>query len=63
MRIIVDRAACDGNGLCARAAPGLIAMDDDDEPVILAATLDEDQLADARAAVAACPKAARASGD
>ena len=56
MKIIVNRALCDGNGNCAREAPELFAMSDDDTPQVLKETFDEAYRARAEAAVQSCPK-------
>ena len=58
MRFILDRARCDGNGNCARAAPQLIVLDESDSPVMLHERVGEDHRAVAEAAVRACPKRA-----
>lgn len=60
MRLIVDRFLCDGNGLCADAAPMLLQLDDNDEPQLLIESFGESDLAAAQAAVRICPKAALA---
>jgi ferredoxin len=56
MKIIVNRALCDGNGNCARIAPELFAMRDDDTLQVLKETFDETHRAKAEAAVQSCPK-------
>jgi ferredoxin len=56
MKVIVNRALCDGNGNCARAAPELFAMRDDDTLQVLQETFDEAYRAKAEAAVQSCPK-------
>ena len=57
-RLNVDRARCEGDGMCQQAAPELIHLDDNDEPMI-----DFDEVSSARkpladAAVHAYPVAA-----
>jgi ferredoxin len=54
----VDRAKCEGYGMCEQAAPKLLHLDEDDELVIdpAAITTADRPLADA--AVRACPVAA-----
>jgi ferredoxin len=56
MKVIVNRALCDGNGNCAREAPELFAMWDDDTLQVLKETVDEAHRAKAEAAVRSCPK-------
>jgi ferredoxin len=58
MRILINRSLCDGNGLCAKEAPSLLALDENDSPQLLRESFAEEQLASARRAVNACPKAA-----
>ena len=63
MRIIVNRSLCDGNGLCAREAPDLFLLDDQDELHILKDSFGTDALEAAQRAVRACPKAALSISD
>ena len=56
MRVVVNRALCEGNGNCEAAAPELFRLDDDDELHILKETFGEDLRAKAEAAVRSCPK-------
>ena len=56
MRIVVDRATCDGNGCCAQAAPDLFVLDDHDSLHVLSETVSEERRAAAEAAVRSCPK-------
>jgi ferredoxin len=56
MKIVVNRALCDGNGNCAKEAPELIAMSQDDTPQMLTANFGEEYRARAEAAVRSCPK-------
>jgi ferredoxin len=58
-RLRVDFIACDGRGLCAEALPGLITLDDWGFPIIRDGDVPPRLLADARAAVRACPRLAR----
>jgi ferredoxin len=61
MRIVLDRARCEGHGLCEEAAPELMHLDDEGELV-----LDREEVSDgdtagtaqANAAVRVCPVAA-----
>ncbi len=64
MKVILNRALCDGNGNCVREAPELFAMRDDDTLQVLKETFDEAYRAKAEAAVQSCPKnALRLSAD
>jgi ferredoxin len=56
LRIVVNRLLCEGNGVCAQKAPEIIAMDDDDEVVILKESFGEELREQATAAVRGCPK-------
>jgi ferredoxin len=56
LRIVVNRLLCEGNGVCAQKAPEIIAMDDDDEVVILKESFGEELREQAVAAVRGCPK-------
>ena len=57
--LALDPTACDGRGLCADAAPGLIALDEWGFPLLpgggLRADVTADRLGEARDAVQACP--------
>ena len=57
-RLDVDRARCEGHGVCARTAPGLLKLDPDGELAILVDFCEGNALEKARAAVRACPIAA-----
>jgi ferredoxin len=58
MRIVVDYASCESNGLCVLAAPDVFELREDDNLYVLNETPTEDQRADVEAAVRACPKQA-----
>jgi len=58
MKLILDRALCDGNALCVMQAPDLLEMDDNEELVVLKTELAPDEVGRARRAVDVCPKAA-----
>jgi len=55
-KLMVDWPLCDGNGVCTVEAPELLAMDDDDNLVVLQEVFDDALLAQAEAAVRVCPK-------
>ncbi|WP_328604459.1 ferredoxin [Amycolatopsis sp. NBC_00345] len=57
-RLVVDRIRCEGYGMCEQAAPELLHLNDDDEPVIDVAAIPATQKPIADAAVRACPVAA-----
>jgi ferredoxin len=58
MRIALDRARCEGHGLCEEAAPTLMHLDDEGELVLDRAVLTEAEASAGRAAVRVCPVAA-----
>lgn len=58
MKIVVDRLLCDANGLCVIEAPDLLALDDNEELVVLREDVASEAAQRAERAVAACPKAA-----
>jgi ferredoxin len=51
VRIIVDWSLCDGNGLCAKEAPQLLAMDADDGLHVLKEDFTEQERESAERAV------------
>lgn len=57
-RLRVDPIACAGRRLCAEILPEMITLDDWGFPVIRAGDVPGPLLADAQAAVRACPKLA-----
>ena len=58
VRLLVDRGRCEGYGMCEQAAPELIQLSDDDEPVIAEELLSAEHKGPAEGAVRACPVAA-----
>lgn len=58
MKIVLDRARCEGHGLCEEAAPTLMHLDDDGELVIDREEIGEADAPLAKAAVRVCPVAA-----
>jgi ferredoxin len=58
MRLEVDKARCEGHGLCLNAAPEVLHHDENAEVVIDAKELSGDALEQARKAVRLCPVAA-----
>jgi ferredoxin len=58
MKIVVDRAACEGHGLCEEAAPSLLHLDDGGVLVIDREDVPTGLAGPAGAAVRVCPVAA-----
>lgn len=58
MKIVVNWHRCDGNGLCVREAPELLAMDDDDNLILRSEQFDVSLLNKVEIAVRTCPKRA-----
>jgi len=63
MRIVVNWSLCDGNGLCVKQAPKLLAIDEQDSLHVLKESFGEDEREAAQRAVKVCPKAALAIAD
>ncbi|WP_040801091.1 ferredoxin [Nocardia higoensis] len=58
VRLVVDRKACAGHGMCYAVAPILVESDDQGDPVVLVDPVPETQLDDADTAVSVCPERA-----
>lgn len=58
MRIDVDRARCEGHGVCEESAPEVYRLDDDGEPVILVDPIPPELARKAEAGARLCPVAA-----
>lgn len=58
MRVVVNWALCDGNGNCAREAPEVFELDDDDNLRLLKEEVEPAEEARVVAAVRVCPKSA-----
>lgn len=56
--LTVDRDRCEGHGMCEQAAPELLHLNDDAEPVIDVDEISPARKSDAEAAVQSCPVAA-----
>ena len=56
--IALDRARCEGHGMCEEAAPELFRLDDDGELEVLADDVPADLVRKAENAVRLCPVAA-----
>ena len=54
-RLHVDRIACTGRGLCAELLPEIVDADEWGFPILATDRVPGELLADAKAAVAACP--------
>ena len=58
MKIVVDWSLCDGNALCSKEVPDLLAVDEKDTLHVLKPTFDARDLERVRRAVQVCPKCA-----
>ncbi len=58
MKIVVDWALCDGNGVCSVEAPDIFELNDDDELVVLRPEFGPELETQAVGAVRVCPKRA-----
>ncbi|WP_420606455.1 ferredoxin [Novosphingopyxis sp.] len=58
MKVVVDWALCDGNGVCSVEAPDIFELNDDDELVVLKDEFGAELKEQASAAVRVCPKRA-----
>jgi ferredoxin len=58
MKVSVDYDLCESNAMCEALAPSVFELDDDDQLQVLLEDVAGEDLAVARLAVAACPKAA-----
>lgn len=58
MKVIVDWALCDGNGVCSVEAPDLFELSDDDKLIVLKEEFGPEFEGQAEAAVRVCPKRA-----
>jgi ferredoxin len=55
MRIVVDWDRCTGMGMCESLAPDVFEVDDDGSLILHTEEVSQDQEAEVREAVAACP--------
>lgn len=58
LRLVVDPIACDGRGICRDLLPEVVGLDDWGFPILPAGPLPRHLVADARRAVAFCPRLA-----
>lgn len=58
MKITVDFDLCESNALCEALAPEVFELDDDDYLQLRTDQTTDDNIANVRRAVAACPRAA-----
>jgi ferredoxin len=58
MRVIVDPALCEGNGICTQVAPDVFELGDDDRTHVLVERPGETRRADVETAVRRCPRQA-----
>jgi ferredoxin len=63
VKIKVDRELCEGNAMCAKAAPEVFRVDDEDYVEVLVAEPGPELQARVREAVRRCPKGALALED
>jgi ferredoxin len=63
MKVNVDWALCDANGVCAVEAPAVFELNDDDELVLLQETVTTADQDAVRSAVRVCPKRALSLSD
>jgi len=57
-KLVVEWSLCDGNGVCSIEAPELLAINDQDQLLMLCDTFGPELEAKAQAAVRVCPKQA-----
>ncbi|WP_280420443.1 ferredoxin [Nocardia carnea] len=57
-RLVIDRTACAGHGMCYSAAPDLVESDEQGDPVVLLDPIPDTHRGDADTAVAVCPERA-----
>ncbi|QYC41810.1 Ferredoxin [Nonomuraea coxensis DSM 45129] len=55
MKIIVDRSACTGLGICESLAPNCFEVDDAGDLILLTETVSEEDLEGVRQAIEGCP--------
>jgi len=58
VKLVVNWSLCDGNGVCAREAPEVLQMDDQDFLIVRSYVVTEDLRPRVEAAVRVCPKRA-----
>jgi ferredoxin len=58
MKIVVDWALCDGNGVCSVEAPDIFELSDEDQLIVLKEEFGPELETQAVAAVRVCPKRA-----
>jgi ferredoxin len=63
VKLNVDWALCDGNGVCVVEAPAVFEMTDDDELVVLKEEVGPEDLEAVQTAIRVCPKRALALGE
>ena len=58
MRVSVDHALCEANGICVGIMPGVFDLDDDEVLQVRQKELTDDEVGRAREAALSCPKSA-----
>ena len=56
MKVVVNWSLCDGNGNCAKEAPEIFSLDENDALHVLKETFGSEHVEKVKAAVRACPK-------
>jgi ferredoxin len=63
MKVNVDWALCDANGVCVVEAPRVFEMTDDDELVVVQEEIGAEDLDAVKSAIRVCPKRALSLSD
>lgn len=58
MRVVIDHALCEGNGVCAQVAPEVFVVGDDDQARLFVERPPDALRAKVEAAVRRCPRQA-----
>jgi ferredoxin len=58
MKVVIDWDRCEGNALCAKAAPAVFRVDENDQMQVILDAPPEEMRARVERAVRACPKRA-----
>jgi ferredoxin len=55
MKIVVDRARCEGHGMCESLVPDVFRVDDDGQALLLVDAVHDDDVQEIELAVDSCP--------